>query len=410
MEIDSHLNGTWQHCAALDPEGTLRYQADYALQHLLARDLRALSVRLPVDLGVRRFSRWPEFLFDLLPQRGVMPPLPDWTVLQRGAANPVGNLRIRPPEARPRRSHRGFAWAEMMARGSGFLEFAEAAGASVSGAADAQGAAPKFWVVETDEGRWLPDDGRLGRIARRHALIKWPLPESGAQAAELLRHEAAYQRVAGRLGLSVTAELPQFIDGALLVPRFDRRRSVEGEIRLGVESLGSVAGIHEPPGFTWSHHTALLALRGCLSDFAGGLREYLRRDILNLALGNRANHGRNTAVLKEPGGQVSLAPVFDLGPSFLDARGLVRTLCWQGEEAGPMDWTRVLEHLSARFEAANLPLGDLGSIAVFLQAFGQEIARLPEIMLECGVAAALVDLRRSPIAHLCRALGAVRSP
>lgn len=47
---------------------------------------------------------------------------------------------------------------------------------------------------------------------------------------------------------------------------------------------------------------------------------YMLRDILNLALRNTDNHGRNAAVLRT-GGQVGLSPIFDFAPMFLDPEG-----------------------------------------------------------------------------------------
>lgn len=415
MNLDIHLNGAWAACATLTADEaahggvTLRYDAEYALAHLHARDLRAMSVRAPVDLGVRRLVRSPPFLIDLLPERDRSAAYADWSLLQN-AVNPVGNLRVRPRNARPRGDHAGFELEEILAHGAGFIEQAAEAGAAVGGACDIQGAAPKFWVVETVDGRWLPDDGRLGDRARRHALLKFPLASGGAAALDVLRHEAAYQRVAQRFGVDVTPELPQFVKGALLVPRFDRRADAHGEIRLGVETLASVAGVDESREIPWGHHTAVLALHGCLNEFDAGLRQYLRRDILNLALGNRHNHGRNTAILKDTTGDVRLAPVFDLGPSFLDARVPVRTLRWEGEETGAMDWSRVLEDLAGRFGEAGRDLGDLGEIADFLRSLGEQVAALPHWMPECGVDGAVVELRRAPIAALSRALEAVQAP
>lgn len=133
------------------------------------------------------------------------------------------------------------------------------------------------------------------------------------------------------VGLRVTAELPEFIDGALLIPRFDRKVGSTGEVRLGVESVYSLTGVIDSTREALAHHRVLIELQDCCTDFAGDLLEYLRRDILNLALGNRDNHGRNTAVLKDTDGSIRLAPVFDFGPAFLDARrddidALVRTL------------------------------------------------------------------------------------
>jgi serine/threonine-protein kinase HipA len=425
MDIDIHLNGSWRACAdiALSDETqssrrgsvTLKYQADYALENLHARDIRALSVRAPVDLGIRTLPRWPSFLIDLLPQgaarkrleRGLDSPLSEWSLLERGALNPVGNLRVRPVHPSVRRNHPGFDLDDMIARGDAFTDYAHEVGATVAGSTDTQGEAPKFWVVEDENGRWHPDDGCLGDIARRYALLKFPLPEAGHRATEILRHEAAYQRVAARLGLRVTRELPEFIDGALLIPRFDRHRATQGEIRFGVESLYSITGILDSAQTPLRHHEALIALHGCLTDFDGEILEYFRRDLLNLAMGNRDNHGRNTAILKDTAGSIRLAPIFDFGPSFLDARAIVRTMHWDGEQSDRTDWNTVLSNLSTRFDDANLVLANVREIAIALGSFAQDLEKLPDLMRECGVADIIVEQRLAPIQTLARGLAEV---
>ena len=78
MELDIHLNGAWHSCARatlLNPDRGMRrdgvrlqYEGEYAAEHFLARDHRALTVRVPVDFGVRTLPHWPSFLIDLLPQ------------------------------------------------------------------------------------------------------------------------------------------------------------------------------------------------------------------------------------------------------------------------------------------------------------------------------------------------------
>jgi serine/threonine-protein kinase HipA len=428
MDIDIHLNGSWHPCASVNLRDTaqasrrggvtLRYDAEYALRNLQARDFRALSVRAPVDLGIRTVPQWPSFLIDLLPQgaarkrleRGLDSALSEWSLLERGAVNPVGNLRVRPVAPEERRSHPGFDLKDMITRGDAFIDHAYEVGAMVAGSTDIQGEAPKFWVVEDDGGRWHPDDGHLGGIARRYALLKFPLPEAGQRATDILRHEAAYQRVAARLGLRVTPELPQFIDGALLIPRFDRRRTDRSEIRLGVESLYSVAGIVDSAQTPLRHHEALIALYGCLTDFDGEILEYFRRDILNLAMGNRDNHGRNTAILKDPVGSMRLAPIFDFGPAFLDARAIVRTMHWDGEQSDQTNWNTVLMNLATRFEDANLVLAGVTEIAKALAAFAQDLEHLPNLMRECGVDGAIIEQRRAPIESLARALDKVTVP
>jgi serine/threonine-protein kinase HipA len=315
---------------------------------------------------------------------------------------------MRPSTPRARGTHPGFELEEIAAQGPRFVDYAAEAGAQVIGATDVAGDSPKFWAVQTDEGRWLPDDGRWGDRARRHMLIKFPDPAAGPQATEVLRLEAAYQRVAQQLGLFAAPELPQFINGLLLIHRFDRRRGAEGEVRLGVESLRSIAGARV--GQELTHLDALLALRDCVSDFERDLLEYIRRDVLNLALGNRDNEPGNSAVLKEVDGSIRLAPLYDFGPAFLDSRRTLRVMRWEGEGDTPMDWSTILASIAARFSSAQRDPGDLRTLAERLRAFAQDLERLPHVMGDCGVDEAIIQQRRRPIDALTRVLGELRYP
>jgi serine/threonine-protein kinase HipA len=429
MDFDIHLEGSWHRCATVTLEDAtqasrrervlLRYEADYAVERLGASDHRALAVRAPVDLGVRTLPHWPSFLIDLLPQGAARKrlerldagALTEWALLERGGVNPVGNLRVRPHAPYAARIHPGFELREMTSRGDAFIDYANEVGATVAGATDTQGDAPKFWIVQDEKGRWHPDSGEVGAIARRFALLKFPVPEAGLRAEEILRNEAAYQRVAARLGLRVTETLPEFIDGALLIPRFDRR-SVRGtEIRLGVESLYSVAGVLDSAHAPLAHHAALIALAGCLTDLGTEIGEYVRRDLLNLALGNRDNHGRNTAILKDTDGSMRLAPLFDLGPSFLDARAIARVMRWPGEALGSTgsDWNHVLENLAVFFEEEARPgESHLLLVARAMRSFVRELKQLPELMRDCGVDQSIIELRRPQIEQLARTLDGVR--
>ncbi len=425
MELQIHLDGAWRRCASVEladeAQGSrrgpvrLQYDADYAIEHLGARDHRALTVRAPVDLGIRTLHHWPSFLIDLLPQgaararleRLAQSGLSEWALLERGAANPVGNLRVPMREPRTRTTHPGFQLSEMTARGDAFIDYAQQTGSTVAGATDTQGDAPKFWVAEDAHGRWHPDGGLLEDIAQRYYLLKFPVPEAGPKAADILRHEAAYQQVAARLGLHVTAPLPRYVDGALLIPRFDRRRIDDREVKLGVESLYSIAGVLDSAETYLRHHDALIALSGCLTNFDTQVLEYIRRDLLNLALGNRDNHGRNTAIVKDTDGTLRLAPLFDFGPSFLDARAIARVMRWDGEEAMGTDWNRVLDNLATRFEEAGMAPLARERIATHMLAFGRALQTLPALMHECGVDGAIIEHRRADIARLARELTAL---
>ena len=430
MQIDIHLEGSWRPCAELSltdaaqasrTDGvTLRYDADYAPEHLLARDLRALSVRLPVVMAVRQLAKWPSFLIDLLPQGAARKRLErmadggmtEWTLLERGALNPVGNLRAHPSTARPHSNHPGFTLREMLDRGDSFIDHAHAVGATVAGATDTQGEAPKFWVVQDATGQWHPDDGGFGTSARRQALLKFPVPEAGPRATDMLRCEAAYQRVARQAGLRVTPDLPEFVgDRALLIPRFDRWVGDQGEIRLGVESIYSICGILNSSNESLRHHTVLIELSRCVNDIEAEMIEYICRDILNLALGNRDNHGRNTAILKEPDGSMRLSPIYDLGPAFLDARNIARNIRWDAEPPGAEpNWTEALLNLETRFEDENLKAPNLSPVARAMQAFASTVRGLPQTMRECGVDEEVIEARRDRISALEKSLREVRAP
>lgn len=390
----------------------IQYEADYAAEFLGARDFRALTVLLPVDFAVRSASHWPSFLVDLLPQGAARRrlerdgQLSPWELLERGASNPVGNLRVRSEVAREHPKHPGFGIGEMIQRGDTFVDYAMELGAAVAGATDTQGDAPKFWVVEDDTGMWHPDNGNMSFPLRRHALLKFPVAEAGIRATDILRHEAVYQRIAARWGLRVTAELPQFLDGALLIPRFDRRVEQGREVRLGVESLYSIAGVIDSATMALRHDQVLIALARCVSDFPTECIEYVRRDLLNIALGNRDNHGRNSAILKATNGNISLAPLYDVGPAFLDARAIARVIRWDGEVAGGGGWKQIVELIDIRFEEAGLrpPSG------MFRQAIAQTMPQLnvlTQAMKECGADADVIERREGDIARLIASLQTV---
>ena len=421
MELEIHRDGAWQTCASLEPAGTdqsvhgpvrVQYDPTYALANLEARDYRALSVRAPVNFASPRFPAWPSILVDLLPQGAARRRLQNeadraltpWELLTRGAVNPVGNLRVRPQAARPHVAHPGFTLEEMVARGDAFVDYAASAGATVAGATDTQGEAPKFWVVEDTTGRWHPDSGTLPFPIRRHALLKFPVPEAGARAALILHHEALYQRVAARCGLRVTAELPTALDGALLLPRFDRRWQNNREVRLGVESMYSICGVVDSAQTAIRHDHVLIELARCATDFPTEFIEYVRRDLFNIALGNRDNHGRNTALLKDVDGRMALAPLFDFGPSFLDARAIARVIHWDGEEpGGARGWPRVLANLDTRFEEAGLA----PPRALFERAIHHtlpQLQQLPAMLRECGVDEDIIERRAPDIGRLITGL------
>jgi serine/threonine-protein kinase HipA len=75
--------------------------------------------------------------------------------------------------------------------------------------------------------------------------------------------------------------------------------------------------------------------------------EYLKRDLANVALGNKDNHTRNTAIQRTEHGLVQLTPVFDFAPMWLHPDGIARTTRWQRDDQGgsPL-WVSVIEQIA----------------------------------------------------------------
>ena len=78
---------------------------------------------------------------------------------------------------------------------------------------------------------------------------------------------------------------------------------------------------------------------------------YLKRDIANIALGNKDKHGRNTAIQRGHDGTISLTPLFDFAPMWLHPDGIARRVRWQSDDAGSPNWASAIDQAC---EAAQL--------------------------------------------------------
>ncbi|WP_288132148.1 HipA domain-containing protein [Microbulbifer sp.] len=416
--IEVYRSGRWQPAGILCPlkpqlgycgPSRLEYALEYAAEYAGPDTTRAagLSCRYPVDFTQHEAPHWPAFVLDMLPNGfGRQQWLEllklrdtasaDWPLLLRGAAFPPGNLRIAEAVAAkdlstpvptangalvPMADHPGFNLEDVLNRREHFVEYAFQHGIYAAGASDVQGIAPKLLLVQDLEGRWhaegvLPDD----RVSA-FWILKRPRGRAAADR-NILRNEAAYMRVAREMGLRVFAEL-EWDNDSLFIPRFDRRvqkgKSVD---RLGMESLCSLAGVAEF-GKPISHDTLCRALIRYSSQPGADLLEYIQRDILNLALGNKDNHARNTAVYRFENGDVTLTPLFDFAPMYLDPEGIARVCRWEGdaETAGRPEWGKVLERYREQ-----LPDG-----AARLRTFGTRLRQLPDIAHKAGVDGNIIE-------------------
>ena len=347
----------------------IQYFVDFGAEFLAdgqpVRGLRAYSVAAPIDLEDRSAETWPPFLLDFIPQGRqakriaeflkIKPDAPSSQIelLKRSAGSPVGNLRIKEAYAleaeRVRKLGRvGVSMEAILARDPTFLEVADHFSMLASGSNGLQGDWPKVAMTQSTDGLWYPSSMLDDRDARAFVIAK--LLRSGeATDKRILEAEAGYSRVARVFGLDVHG-VNSYGDGVLVIPRFDREVSKDGLIRYGQESLTSALGIAEF-GARGRHETYLKLVQEVSADPLRDTVEYILRDMLNLAMGNPDNHGRNTALRKFPDGTVRLAPLFDFAPMRIDASAIPRSTTWEcmrksNRDTNP-DWREVCEAVAA---------------------------------------------------------------
>ena len=417
--LEIYRGGRWRPAARLTPfdeaaglRGTslFEYLIDYAVEFAGpdTAETAGLSCRFPADFQRYNLDRWPPFVLDLLPsgygrrqwleqlklQDG---PTADWPLLLRGTAYPPGNVRVaeavaaKDPnalvpvdtgDAVPMKDHPGFQRIALIERSEAFVEYAFQHGIYAAGASDVQGVAPKLLLNLDHQGAWHAEGRLVDEDVRSHWLVKRPRGDRAADR-KVLRNEAAYMRVADRLGLNVYAEI-EWEDNNLFVPRFDRYVRDGVVERYGMESLYSAAGVAEY-GVRTPHEQLCDAILEHSSRPDADLLEYIKRDIVNVVMGNKDNHGRNTALLRYESGNVELAPLFDFAPMYLDPEGIARVCRWTGdlEIAGDPEWGRVIELYPNRRSV----------LRTALRNFGQQLEHLPEIMHDCGVDDDIVEYR-----------------
>jgi serine/threonine-protein kinase HipA len=418
--IEIFFNGRWQTAAIFEPDSAtldrgiegrcrMNYDPDYVLANMGNRNAE-LYPGHTVDFELSRYEEWPPFLLDLLPggagRRAWLKRMQlekdslqfDWHLLLRGAGAPPGNLRVAEAVLSPPSDHFkiGFPRRDIIEQREHFLEYAEERGAHVAGASSVQGEAPKYLLVEDHNGMFHAEGALPDEMCAKFWMVKFPRGHrSDPRNQQVLRNEAPYLEVARDFGLHVGEPLQYEEEGVLFVPRFDRR-AMDGRLnRAGMHSLSVLAGI-TGYGKPVRHDVYCRAIAGKATDPVQELREYLRRDILNLALRNTDNHGRNSAVLRT-GEKIELSPLFDFAPMFLDPEGIARATRWEDERPGEQpQWARICEKLNY--------ILDPQETGAWLSGQVDDVKKLPETMKKCRVDDDIINRLSKQIESVARGL------
>jgi len=403
--IQVHHAGAWHPAGELRALGPHQARFAYNEAYVFGGPGLPVSLALPVGLwpvDVDTDTRPPAFVYDLVPQgRGrkfllaalaladsdevVMP------LVMAGAFNPVGCIRLdsaltfyqQQAAAQPgAQASTGFSLEGMREHSQAFLDHIALHAMLAAGTTGVQGVAPKFLLTTDAQGQWFADLALPDAQARAHWLVKLPRGRSDDDRL-VLRNEAAYLRVAAACGLRTHAE-PMLMGEMLFVRRFDRVVDADGVHRMHQESLASLVG-QRGFGVPHSQQTLLQALRAVATDPLAETIEFIKRDVLNLALRNTDNHARNTAVQRTLDGRIQLTPVFDFAPMFKDPEVVVRSCHWRDAGGVRQDtWREVI---------AQLPVPDAqrAAIAQALVDFAGTVAALEQTAAGCGVEKAVLD-------------------
>ncbi|WP_233853946.1 type II toxin-antitoxin system HipA family toxin [Paraburkholderia sp. HD33-4] len=416
------LDNAWVDCAEIEfDRGLCQWSplVAYALDH--TND--PLSFAEPVDMELRSARALPAFLYDLVPQGGGrrfllgelgLPdgPEADFPLVCAGAFNPIGRLRVteaveyfaahmgRHPDVP---GLPGMMLADVVDRSADFTERMYLHGMLGTGTTGVQGAAPKYLLTRDRAGLLhgdavLPDAQAIG-----HLIAKLP---RGSTAADLkvLHNEAAYMRVAAATGIRTHGQLPELHGDVLLIPRFDRRVRDGRVERLHQESVASILGLSgfdQRPGL----FEVVAGIRRVTTDPAAETLEFIRRDVLNLAMRNTDNHVRNTAV-QLVDGRVQLTPLFDFAPMYLDPEMIPRTLRWYRPDSTRAELTEWGDVLAA------LPVDarERQQLRAALGAFASQVERLPDTMQAQGADHDIIEFLMPSIDTQLRQLRALQPP
>lgn len=391
------LEDHWVDCAQVEYRAG-RCQWSFQIMYAVDHTNDPVSLVEPVDTEFRFARALPAFLYDLVPQgagrRFLLGELKlqdgpdaDFPLLCAGAFDPIGRIRVaeaveyfeahvqRHPDAR---GLPGMTLDDVVERSADFKERMYLHGMLGTGTTGVQGAAPKYLLTRDHAGLLHGDAVLPDAQAVQHLIAKLP---RGSTAADLkvLHNEAAYMRVAATIGIRTHGQLPELHGDVLLIPRFDRRVHGGRVKRLHQESVASLLGLsgfdQRPDLFE-----VVAAIRRVATDPAAETLEFIKRDVLNLAMRNTDNHARNTAV-QLVDGRVQLTPLFDFAPMYLDPDLVPRALRWYRPDATRVElteWGDVLASLAAGADERK-------QLAEALGRFALEVERLPDIMQAQGV-------------------------
>ncbi|WP_236658318.1 type II toxin-antitoxin system HipA family toxin [Pseudomonas knackmussii] len=409
LTLQTFLNGDWHDAMkiTLDSQRGLMGPCSfhYLPEYLIAfasdasHPAAAVSTNLPLDWDVHVERSAPAFLHDLVPSGASRRALlnlshqvaqqtqsTDAFLLQHFAAHSIGHLRVKPSEPNPGLPQPTYRREEIIQWGTPW-PLPESVLVYGLGA---NGEAPKLLLTEVSDDQFSTDGLVNDAEAKNHWLIKFARNRKTATDRDILRAEYCYYKALHQLGIETVytddMRLEEGPEPSLWMRRFDRNATAGQVLRRPVESIYSVMGV-TTPGTRLDHVSVLDSLAelwlaaGQSAQIPELVAEYVRRDLINLVLGNSDNHGRNTSVIRAP--LLRLAPIYDLAPMVMDEEGITRATRWPQaiERGGVVDWRQACAAVSRWAHPEQL--------FERLRGDAQRLMSLPDLLSELGLPTAV---------------------
>lgn len=416
--LQAYIDEQWQDIAKLT------FSADYALKELLylydfSKVLQdnhyAVSLNLPITLyPIPAKNGWFSFLDDIIPagasrrywiEKLDLRYLPtaeqNYQLLKQGTIAPIGHLRIKQAVSCVPKlaTERYFSLDEVKDRHSDFLDYANQHGAMAGGATGAGGEAPKLLLRRTlDDQIWIDNLQTAEQADDAYYLVKFPRGQRSPIDCDILRAEFHYYHELATLGLNTIDTAGMRLEEgerypSLWLPRFDIVRNPQGKMqRYAMESVYSMLG--KGAGSLLEHQQTIITLiekidhsfltqSGFKFDHSAFVKEWVKRDLLNIAFGNSDNHGRNTAFLRD-GQKIWLAPIYDFAPMKADPEGIPRSTTWKiFELGGEYRFESIAESLAKWCEP--------DALFAELKALAQKLVDLKQRLKVRGVPQSILD-------------------
>ena len=354
IELEIYVQNSWHKLGVVwisDPlkstysNSTFEYDMDYFenfAEYESTKGLYSASVNLELNMAKEHYSHWPGFLLDLMPQGAarkivcereqiVNSQENDFVILKKGAVNPIGNIRVKNSYSLFEKENTvGFYQQDLIDKNEEFLEHAQKHGALIVGTSGAQGESPKFLLGKGRDGKWYCDGSLKDKNIEESFLVKFPRGKSDDDRL-ILKAEEKYMKIATQLGIQTNPAIT-FNNNMLFIQRFDRKNENNFTTRFGFESVSSCLEHYQFGQSEKNENIARIIFENSSEKIEDTL-EYVKRDFLNIVMGNTDNHARNTALIKHSDKKIRLSPLYDFAPMVMDPEMIPRCCRWDEENS-----------------------------------------------------------------------------